>query len=247
MKPILVLGESNIDSYVYCSVDRLCPEAPIPVLDVIETVQNYGMAGNVARNIVSLNYDCDLITNANRNDITKTRYVEKKTNHLFIRVDSGPKPNPAVDLDKVDYSKYELIIISDYNKGFLSSNDIRFLSKLGLPTLLDTKKVLSDWAQDITFIKINRGEYKLSEENIKKYSLSDKIIQTLGENGCEYQGKNYPVEEVQIRNLSGLGDSHLAAFAVKYIQTKDIDTSLNFANECATKVVQKRGTALIND
>ena len=56
MKPILLLGDSCIDKFVYCKCERLCPEAPIPLLDIIKTTTNKGMAGNVFKNLMKLNF-----------------------------------------------------------------------------------------------------------------------------------------------------------------------------------------------
>ena len=45
--------------------------------------------------------------------------------------------------------------------------------------------------------------------------------------------------------MSGAGDSWMAAFVVKYIETNDPYESIEFANEKATIVVQKRGVTTI--
>jgi len=44
---VLVVGESCIDRFVYSKIDRLSPEAPVPVLIPVETTENKGMSGNV--------------------------------------------------------------------------------------------------------------------------------------------------------------------------------------------------------
>ena len=44
MKPVLLLGDSCIDKFVYCKCERLCPEAPIPLLDIIKSQTMYLMA-----------------------------------------------------------------------------------------------------------------------------------------------------------------------------------------------------------
>jgi bifunctional ADP-heptose synthase (sugar kinase/adenylyltransferase) len=247
-KRILVIGDSCKDVFVYCNCERLCPEAPVPVLDIRQTVESDGMAGNVARNIASLKHPYDFITNPNKDLVTKTRYVEKKTNHMFIRIDS-PVRIEQIDteyLKSIDLQKYVAIVISDYNKGFLCERDIEYICESHPLTFIDTKKPLDCWAEKATFIKINRKEFKESELYIRQ-KLKDKVIQTLGCEGCEFQGVTYPVNEVEVKDLSGAGDSFLAALVVKFIERGEISEALKFANEAASIVVQKMGVSCINE
>ncbi|MEW6040276.1 MAG: D-glycero-beta-D-manno-heptose-7-phosphate kinase [Elusimicrobiota bacterium] len=53
-KTILVLGDLMVDRFVYGSVSRISPEAPVPVVEVNKDVYLPGGAGNVSNNIVSL-------------------------------------------------------------------------------------------------------------------------------------------------------------------------------------------------
>jgi bifunctional ADP-heptose synthase (sugar kinase/adenylyltransferase) len=244
---ILVIGDTCKDIFVYCHCERLCPEGPVPVLDVVEKVENYGMAGNVFRNVECLGVPVQLITNPNKDEVTKTRYVDKKTNHLFLRIDSDSKIKPIEGLQKIRFDKYSAVIVSDYNKGFLSETDIHYIGQSHPVTFLDTKKKLGSWAKSIRYIKINRKEFSLTADTIKQYGLEDKIIQTLGDGGCQFRGKNYPVQKVEVKDLSGAGDSFLAALVVKYLEKYNMADSLVAANEAATIVVQKMGVSLIKE
>ena len=59
-------------------------------------------------------------------------------------------------------------------------------------------------------------------------------------------GKTYaPPKRVVAQDLSGAGDTFLAALAVSMTREGDVETAIKFANECATKVVSKRGVATI--
>ena len=243
---ILVIGDSNIDEFIYTNTLRLCPEGPVPVLDFHHKKSNGGMALNVLANLRSLGANCQIITNDNWLEVKKTRYVDIKTNHLFFRVDSKSKIEsiPKEKLDKESLSKYDAIIISDYDKGFLSKEDIKKIAESHPLTFLDTKKTLGEWAKAITFIKINHHEYLLSSKEIKDFNLKDKIIQTIGEKGAEFKGISYPVKQVEVKDLSGAGDTFLAGLVYRYISNKDIADSIKFANECASEVVQKKGVAV---
>jgi sugar/nucleoside kinase (ribokinase family) len=109
---------------------------------------------------------------------------------------------------------------------------------------LDTKKVLGEWASKARFIKINDFEYKNSKDKISE-SLNGKIIHTVGERGCNFQGENFPVTRHEIRDTSGAGDSFMAALVVEFLKTQDIFASIKSANVAASQVVQHRGVGVI--
>ena len=242
----VVIGDSCVDEYYYCDSTRLCPESPVPLLDIKRKTSTRGMAGNVFNNFKKLCDTVELVTNENWELIKKSRYVDGKTNHMFIRVDTTDR-GKRINLDEYEEQiiKADAIVISDYNKGFLSESDITQISLLNKTTFLDTKKVLGDWASSIKFIKINRGEYNNSRDKIIKSNLCDKIIKTIGGGGAVYQNKQYKVKRVDIKDLSGAGDTFIAGLAFKYIQTNDIEKAIEYANECATIVVSKKGTSTL--
>jgi D-beta-D-heptose 7-phosphate kinase/D-beta-D-heptose 1-phosphate adenosyltransferase len=242
MKKILVIGESCRDVFVYCDAFRLCPDVPVPVLNIKDQIDNPGMSKNVHRNIQSLINTCDIITNYDWYDITKTRYVHENSNHMFFRVDS-PHKISRIDVSKIDYD-YEIIVISDYDKGFLHSEDIEEICSKHSNVFIDTKKILGDWVKNAKFIKINDYEYQRSKTFIDQ-NKTLKIIRTMGADGCEYNNKRYLVDRVEVKDVSGAGDSFLSGLVVNYYKTNDIEQSINFANKCASKVVKQRGVTVI--
>jgi bifunctional ADP-heptose synthase (sugar kinase/adenylyltransferase) len=242
MAQILVIGESCRDIFVYCDAIRLAPDVPVPVLRTVHTDENPGMAANVYRNIKSKLRDCSLYTNPEWENITKTRYMHDNSNHMFFRVDSK-SDIIQVDLGKLDLSA-ELIVISDYNKGFLTEADIRWICENHPNVFLDTKKILGDWASKARYIKINDFEYENSKDKISE-SLKSKIIHTVGQSGCNYQGENYPVTKHEIRDTSGAGDSFMAALVLEFLKTQDVVASIKSANLAASQVVQHRGVGII--
>jgi len=247
MGGILIIGDSCKDIHIYGKSNRLCPDAPVPVFVPSYQKQNLGMAGNVYQNVISLGVPSTLKTNTAT--IEKTRYVDEATNHMFLRVDSGDeKIDQIKNLTKEVLSGYDLVIISDYNKGFLTEDDIEFICKNHNLVFIDTKKMIGDYCKDCTYIKINKYEYNNSLQYIKNNSWAhEKVIQTLGSGGCQLGNLKLPVKKVEIKDLCGAGDTFLASLCVEYLKTKDIKKSLIFANECATKVVQMKGVNTINE
>lgn len=242
-KKILIIGESARDIFVYCKAERLAPDLPIPVLRKLYQTTNAGMAKNVELNIKNISNICDLYTNQNWKKVTKTRYMDEKTNHAFIRVDTDHTMN-RVDVKKIPFKEYSIVAISDYNKGFLTEADIKHICDNHQNVFVDTKKILGKWIENAKFIKINNYEYERSINFISK-KIKDKIICTRGEFGAEYKSEIYPVEKVEVKDTSGAGDSFFAALLIKYFETNNIRESIKFANICTSKVVQQRGVTLI--
>ena len=246
MNKILVIGDSCLDEYIYCTTDRFCPDAPVPILKPESFVSALGMAGNVVDNLKSLGCDGWLVSNANH--IKKTRYVDSRTNHMFIRVDEGEDdvfPIAKKSLEDIDFDEFDAVIISDYCKGFIDEDTIKYISEQHPITFLDTKKQIDNYAKNITFIKINDVEYRYSADFLDKDYLNRLII-TRGPNGAEYEGKIYPVKKVDVRDTSGAGDTFLAGLVSNYLENYNIVEAIKFANKCSTQVVQKKGTAKIN-
>ncbi len=240
-KKVIVIGETCVDEFIYCEVNRLSPEAPVPVLNPIHEVTNAGMAGNTVANIKALSKECDVLLFSQCNSITKTRYVEDKTNHMFLRVDKGDTDVAPLEWDK-KYKDFiegaDLVIVSDYNKGYLSDYVLKNIGVNSKLSILDSKRKLSNSiTKHFTFVKLNEEE-SLNNPGLNKSN----IITTLGAAGSMYKDVIYPSPNPQETiDVSGAGDTFTAAFALNYLETKNVPTSITSANELASKVVSKRG------
>lgn len=51
---VLLIGDSCIDEYKIGTVDRLSPEAPVPVIKVVNEYELPGMSSNVKQNLINL-------------------------------------------------------------------------------------------------------------------------------------------------------------------------------------------------
>ena len=252
MARVLVVGDSCDDAYNYGLCYRLAPEGPVPVFHITEVNIHQGMAKNVMNNLIALGIDCTLMTQDR--DIIKTRFIEAPSNHLFLRVDSDSPDEfsnqlPKHKLQKSYLSEFDAIVVSDYDKGFLTEKALEIIASAHPLTFLDTKKVLGEWAHGFSFIKINSNEFeninKFNAHSFPKNPFYDTLIVTKGPQGCYYKGEMYGVSKVEIRDFSGAGDTFLAGLVSRYIETKDIKNSIEFANLCATQVVQKRGISCV--
>jgi len=118
------------------------------------------------------------------------------------------------------------------------------ISLLNQNVFLDTKRLLGPWCDNIEFIKINYYEHNRTKHLLNQ-NIYDKLIITLGSEGCKYRDEVFPVPKVEIKDSSGGGDTFIAGLVAKYLETNDIKEAIKFANECATKVVQKRGVSIV--
>jgi bifunctional ADP-heptose synthase (sugar kinase/adenylyltransferase) len=247
---ILVIGDTCIDKFVYGTTVRLAPEAPVPVFNPSWEEMNDGMAGNVVANLQALGIKTVFI--CNNEDVIKTRYVDDRSGQILLRVDENDKVKRISKLYLEDiknnlYQGYKIdaIIISDYDKGFLDEEDIRWICENNTNIFIDTKKILDDWCVNASFIKINHVEYERTEYNLKHLNIEDKLVVTLSNKGCQYKRKLFPVKKVKVKDVSGAGDTFLSGLVAEYVLTKDIEKAILFAQQCATIVVQKQGVSTI--
>ena len=249
---ILVIGDSCDDVFVYGVIERMSPEAPVPVLQPTNKTSNGGMSKNVYNNLKALGVQATLITNIE--EIIKTRYVDDGYNQMVLRVDTNDKCRQIDEALRMNICNnqyqnktYDAIVISDYCKGFLTIGDIENICNCNTNVFLDTKKELGNWIDLARFIKINSIEYrhnlKFISNNLVK--LKEKLIMTKGKYGCIYDGKTFEVMEVLVRDVSGAGDTFLAGLVVEYIRTNDIVKAIHFAQKCSTIAVQKHGVSVV--
>jgi len=243
---ITIIGELCRDVFKYGNVTRLCPEAPVPVLTDVYKELNWGMAGNVQENLLAHNPELNINLIHQKNLIKKTRYIDDKTNHMFLRVDEGENEVDTLILTPETVqtiTESDLVIVSDYNKGFLTEKTLIEIGKLSKLSIIDTKKRLSKELIDVfTFIKLNEHEYvpnkRIADQNM------DKFIITLGKEGARHNKTVYPSPSPkQTIDVSGAGDTFTAFFSLKYLETRNIPESITFANQMASIVVSKRGVA----
>jgi D-beta-D-heptose 7-phosphate kinase/D-beta-D-heptose 1-phosphate adenosyltransferase len=192
-----------------------------------------GMAGNVQLNLLELGIVSEYIRSPT--EILKTRYIDQRSGQQLLRVDTEPMVITWDSRTAQPMDAYDAVIISDYNKGFLSYEDIeRLIAFASCPVFIDTKKPdLKRFAG--AYVKINDLEFK------NRTSDHDKLIVTMGNQGAMYNGKLYPTTKLTVTDVCGCGDTFLAALAFQYLLTEDIESAIMFANLAAGITVQHRG------
>ena len=241
---ILVVGELCEDNFIYGECKRLSPEAPVPVMNPIQTIRNPGMSGNVVENLRAIDENLNIEHCHQNETVSKTRFVDKKTNHMFLRLDDGelnisPMTHSREKLSNI--KNFDIAIVSDYNKGFLDEEWLKYLGRFSNLSILDSKRKLNkEIVESFTFVKLNEKEF----QNNSDVHECKNIITTLGENGARFNGITYKSPKPQETiDVSGAGDTFTASFILAYFKTKDIEESIIFANNKSSIVVSKRGVA----
>lgn len=150
---VLVVGDIMLDRYWFGEVERISPEAPVPVVRVVKREDRLGGAANVARNIVALGAHATLagfvgedeaatsvrqllseagiqahmITDAAHPTTLKMRVLGRQ--QQLLRIDFEEKPTVALlDAlrDQVEHllSGHDVLVLSDYAKGALAQVDL---------------------------------------------------------------------------------------------------------------------------
>jgi len=232
---ILLIGDSCEDVYVYGDVNRLNPEAPVPILEPKREERTNGMAYNVYNNLNSFGAEVHMLTNDEI--IVKTRFIDQRSNQQILRYDEGSEVEEFTGELDID-GEFDALIISDYDKGFITQEKLfGLVDWFDGPVFVDTKKIT---IPGDAFIKINELEFK----KVTHYD-PDNLIITRGGQGAEYQGKLYPAEKVNVYDVVGAGDTFLAALVVGYLTTRSIETAIPFANKAAAIAVSHTGTYVL--
>ena len=241
---VLLIGDSCTDKFHYGECNRLSPEAPVPVLAHIKTIEAGGMALNVKNNLLAFQQHLQVKLLTNKEKIIKERFIDTKTGQHIMRFDTGDnKKVIPLDMSKIkNLSDYNLIIISDYEKGFVTCKIAEKICKAAsdknIPVFVDTKKKKIDCFKG-AFIKINEKEYNSLESG----SSCEDIIVTLGPKGASWRGTTFSTRPVQVNDVSGAGDTFLSVLATTYVtNNKDMELAIKKAIKASTYVVQKSGT-----
>ena len=230
---ILLLGDICTDVYQYGTIDRLSPEAPVPVFVPTWQENRSGMAGNVCSNLEALGCAVSMITGE---PSTKTRLIDERSKQHIARIDEDIKSVP-IRFETAIPTTYDAIVISDYAKGSVDYTLIEdILNEVKCPVFIDTK--LSDLERmQGAWVKINELEYS------KIKSECSGLIVTKGSKGAEvpHHEISCTAEQVEVVDVTGAGDTFLAALTYQFLNTKDIQAAVKFAIKASSITVQHLG------
>jgi D-beta-D-heptose 7-phosphate kinase/D-beta-D-heptose 1-phosphate adenosyltransferase len=288
---IFVLGDLILDKYVWGSVSRISPEAPVPVVNVKGEEYRPGGASNVVTNLAALGarVSCGGVVGKDeeggellkllraRGDVTAVLRDAAKPTPLKTRMLAHHQQMLRVDQERVEpippatqsrllaaalrqAARSDLAIISDYSKGTLPPELCRkFIRRARCPVLVGLKSHDHRKYAKATGASLNRSELRAltleddvdrgARKLMKELSLRFLVV-TLGEKGMRVISRDedpitLPAVARQVFDVTGAGDTALAAFGVAYASGLSLEECAILSNASAGLVVAKIGTETV--
>jgi D-beta-D-heptose 7-phosphate kinase/D-beta-D-heptose 1-phosphate adenosyltransferase len=300
---VFIVGDLMLDKFVYGDVERISPEAPIPVLHSQSEKAMLGGAGNVARNVVALGGEAILVGalgDDREGDLVAGPLMESDgIVGRFIRVQGHPTTTKVrfvsggqqimrldcerrfqVGADEIDTicgwlkdaaDEISAIVLSDYAKGLLTPALVRRIIEIararGVPVVADTKSrdithfdgatVMTPNASEaatITGVECKDDHHaEIAAERLCKRAKVEAVVLTRGAQGMtifhpDEAGKpvvHVPARALEVFDVSGAGDTVVAALALALSVGASIKTAAVIGNSAAGIAVGKRGTAAV--
>jgi D-beta-D-heptose 7-phosphate kinase/D-beta-D-heptose 1-phosphate adenosyltransferase len=297
---VLVLGDAIVDEYLVGECSRLSPEAPVPVLKVTASRRVLGGAANTAANVVSLGGQATLIALVGNDEggatlrrcaadagvtlvgvdhggttLRKARVVGQHQQIVRLDYEDVQPPTAAVEQDVLALlssaiDTCDIVVISDYAKGFLSPAVARGIiacaRAAGRQVVVDPRPQNRDcyagcdymtpnWREGRSLLGLPDAEPTpegaISIARTLASELQTNVVLTLGAHGIRFCGRNtteefaLPTLAREVFDVSGAGDTVVAAFALALASGSDHQTAITLANRAASVVVGKFGTATV--
>jgi len=290
---LLVVGDVMLDRYWFGDVSRISPEAPVPVVRIERREERLGGAANVARNAAALGahtgllgvagadeagdqmeqllQDAGIHSYLKRDDaistIIKLRVIGRQ--QQMVRIDFEDAPTEDVLRDKLTQFKallpdYDVIILSDYNKGSLVNvaEMIALARAAGKIVLVDPKGDDFTPYKGASILTPNRSELQRvvggwkSEEQLTQKAQQlreelglDALLLTRSEEGMSLftadEVLHVHAEAREVFDVSGAGDTVIATLATILGTGAPLAEALVTANRAGGIVVGKLGTATV--
>jgi D-beta-D-heptose 7-phosphate kinase / D-beta-D-heptose 1-phosphate adenosyltransferase len=300
---IFVLGDVMLDKFVYGEVDRISPEAPIPVLRHECEKVMLGGAANVASNIAALGGEALLVGALGDDsagdlvagpliapDRVEGRFVRVVGHPTTVKVRyvSGGQQIMRLDIERpfhLDEEKIDTIcdwfaaaadgvsavVLSDYAKGVLTpaliSRVVEVARGRRIPVVVDPKSTDVARYAGATVLTPNASEAgrivgiecsddrhsELAARILHQRAKVEAIVLTRGANGmtvfdpADSEGAvtHVPTVAPEVFDVSGAGDTVVAALALAIGCGASVTTAARIGNAAASIAVSKRGTAVV--
>jgi len=297
---VLCVGDVMLDRFVSGRVERISPEAPIPVLRVTEEAAMLGGAGNVVNNIASMGAQAEfvsvmgndsaagevremlaaisrvgnhIVADDERETSIKTRYLAE--NQQMLRADretvtdvSDDVADAVIDNARKALAHCGAMVLSDYGKGVLTNAVLARLIALAaaakIPAVVDPKGSDYSCYRGATLVTPNlnelrnaSGEAAIDDDGVVVAARKlieghgiGAVLATRSADGmtlvtAEDEVKHLRAEGREVFDVSGAGDTVVAAMASALAAGASLAEAAELANTAAGIVVGKLGTAKV--
>lgn len=249
----LVIGDGILDNYVFGRVERVSPEAPVPVfIPERQEVRNGG-----AMHVVDQLRALDVVTAGMHGApySMKTRFM---VGHqmLGLRIDDDAENQitpeqgiKALTEHVLVECKCDVVILSDYNKGFLKPEICQFVIKFAndnkIPVFVDPKG--ADWTKYAGADWLCPNQREIDE--YRGHCLPTDMLIKRGARGLhlstENESKDFPATAQHIFDVTGAGDTVVAVFAAAIAAGATPAEAAQMANIAAGWCVGEVGTVYV--
>lgn len=261
---ILVAGDAMLDRYWFGEVSRISPEAPVPCVSVQGIEERQGGAANVARNIEAMGVSVSECFSPSwtSDPVIKLRVIARNQQVARVDFDHPQKPiDPAQVRERI--AECDCVVLSDYAKGSLArvAQIIEVCKTEGKRVLVDPKGHRYERYRNADLVKPNQFEIRElvggwdSEAELREKieEMRDRVnigavLVTFGSGGMTlYNGvtAHFDAEAREVYDVSGAGDTAIAAFAAATVKGFDQVEATRLANKAAGVAVGRFGTAVV--
>lgn len=252
----LVVGDSMVDIYHFGRIDRLSPEAPVPIFvehEVYGYQERRGGADNVAHQLETLGVK----TVKHVSEIPSEKHRYMVDHHHVFRIDRDSSEMGRPYEGQFDF---DVVILSDYKKGFLTESLCQQIIGLarcsGKPVVVDPKG--SDWSKyhGSTVICPNEKEWHewFIAEPFGMKDIAPFFLRKKGSRGLqllEYKcpggypdGPRFSAQAKHVYDVTGAGDTVVAVFSACLATGAPKEDCAHIANVAAGYVVGEIGTTV---
>lgn len=299
---VLVVGDLMLDRFIWGEVERISPEAPVPVLRMTSESFRPGGAANVVNNIRSLGGHVGVIGVVGRDRsaamlVEDLRAARIPTSGIFqesgfvttqkIRVIAHPRHQQIVRLDRENgdhfrgrvrekihqfflrqAGRYDAVVLSDYGKGVIDRELLGIVARLAdeknLLCVVDPKKENFAAYRNLSLVTPNREEASqasgvdirdeatLREAGRRLIEMwqAKAVLITRGSEGMSLfrpgrEVRHFPAEQQEIFDVTGAGDTVVAAVALALASGASYEEAAVVANLAAALVGSEVGPVAV--
>jgi D-glycero-beta-D-manno-heptose-7-phosphate kinase len=272
---LLVVGDVMLDRYWFGEVERISPEAPVPIVKIARHEERPGGAGNVARNAAALGAEVTLISVVGDDEAGRTLARLLSAVHVRTSLHRDATLPTTVKLRvvgrqqqllRIDFEpEFDAVVLSDYGKGGLAhiARMIERAKEHRVPVLVDPKGEDYRRYHGATLLTPNRAEFRQvagswrteAELAAKAQAMRadlclSALLITRAEEGMslftDAGAVHIPAEAREVYDVSGAGDTVIATLGALLGAHVDLESAVRIANQAAGIVIGKLGTAVVH-